>query len=101
MKALAPSGWQPVIGAFTIWFVHFMLCWAAAEVWPHQWAANALAWAVTAIAWAALAWHFMRVNARRAAGQLLAWHHRFAQGATALAAAAVLFGALPSLFFLP
>jgi hypothetical protein len=101
MKARALAGLQPVIVAFAIWFLQFMLCWAAGEVWPHQWPANALAWVVTVLALLALAWHFVRVNAERAAGRLPAWHHRAAQGATAIAMAAVLFSGLPSLVFLP
>lgn len=101
MKALRLPGWRPIILAFTIWFVHFMVCWAAAEIWPHQWAANAVAWVATAIALLALGVHFVHVNARHAAGQMPGWQHRFALGAMAIASAAVVFSALPAIVFLP
>jgi ferric-dicitrate binding protein FerR (iron transport regulator) len=98
---MKPPRWGPILTAFTIWFAHFMACWAAAEIWPHQWPAHALAWGATAAAWAALGVHLVRANARRAAGEMAAWSHRFVQGATALSAVAVLFRALPSLLFRP
>lgn len=101
MKAPPMSGWRPLVTAFTIWFAHFMACWAAAEIWPHEWAANALAWAATLLALLAVGLHVMRLNARRAADELGRWNHRFAQGAAAIATAAVLFSALPSIVFLP
>jgi hypothetical protein len=101
MKAPKPSGWWPMLTAFTIWFLHFMVCWAAVEMWPHRWLANATAWFATALALLALGVHFMRVRTEHAHGALGGWHHRFALGAMALAAAAVLFGALPSVVLLP
>ncbi|MBC7942228.1 MAG: hypothetical protein H7Z19_21160 [Chitinophagaceae bacterium] len=101
MKALNRSSWAPLVTAFGIWFVHFMVCWAGAEIWPHRWAANALAWAVTAIALLAVGVHFVHVRSRHADGELPGWIYRFAQGAAAIATAAVLFSALPSIVFLP
>jgi succinate dehydrogenase hydrophobic anchor subunit len=101
VKAAPRSGWRPILAAFTIWFVHFMACWAAVEIWPHRWLANATAWGATALALLALGVHFVRVRAAHADGALGGWHHRFAQGATALATAAVLFGALPSIVLRP
>lgn len=101
MRAMNLTGWRPLILAFTICSVQFMVCWAAAEIWPHQWAANVVAWCATALALLALGLHVVRVNARRAEGELPGWQHRFAQGAIAIATAAVLFSALPSLVFLP
>lgn len=102
MKPARPSRWGPILTAFTIWFLHFMLCWAASElVWPHRWPANALAWVATAAALPALGLHALRLRARHAAGQLPGWDYRFALGAVALATAAVLFSVLPSVVFLP
>jgi hypothetical protein len=101
VKSLKQSNWWPIVTAFAIWFVHFMLCWAAGEIWPHQWTANALAWGVTVIALLAMGVHFVRVKARHAEGPLPVWNYRFAQGAIAIATAAVLFSALPSIVFLP
>lgn len=95
------SDWRPLVTAFAIWFVHFMVCWAAAEIWPHQWIANALAWGVTALALLAVGMHLVRIKAQHADGGLPTWHFRFAQRATAIATTAVLFSALPSIVFLP
>ena len=40
----------PILAAFAIWFVHFVLCWAVAEVWPQGRLANRLAWGFTVAA---------------------------------------------------
>ncbi len=101
MKVLKQSSWQPIITAFAIWFVHFMMLWAAGEIWPHQRTANALAWAFTAIALLAVGVHYVRLKARHADGSLPGWSYRFARGAVAIATAAVMFTALPSVVFLP
>ncbi len=95
------SSWGPVLTAFTIWFVHFMACWTAGEIWPHQWRANALAWSATAGALLAVGVHFGRLQSLHAQGKLPGWNYRFARGAAAIATAAVLFGALPPIVFLP
>ncbi len=78
-----------------------MVVWAAGEIWPHQWAANVLAWGATAVALLAVGVHCLRLKAEHAKGSLSGWTCRFAQGASALATAAVLFSALPSVVFLP
>lgn len=101
MKALKPLSWRPMLTAFGIWFLHFMVCWAASEIWAHERTANAVAWAATALAVLALGVHLLRLKARYAAGGVSDWNHRFALGAIAIAAVAVLFSALPSLVFLP
>ena len=105
MKALkhsnGQSSGQPIVTAFAIWFVHFMMLWAAGEIWPHQWTANALAWAFTAIALLAVGVHYVRLKARHVDGDLPGWSYRFARGAVAIATAAVVFTALPSVVFLP
>lgn len=101
MKALKQSSGQPIVTAFAIWFVHFMMVWAVGEIWPHQWTANALAWAFTAIALLAVGVHHVRLKARHADGDLPGWNYRFARGAVAIATAAVVFTALPSVVFLP
>jgi len=98
----APSpGWLPMVGAFVIWFAHFMLCWVAVEIWPGQWVANACAWALTAAALLALGLHARRLQAGVSRGELTGWTRRLGQGAVAIAAVAVVFGAVPSLVFLP
>ena len=95
------SGWGPIVTAFSIWFAHFMVCWAAVEIWPHRWPANAVAWAATVVALAALGLHLRRVTASPDSGDVQQWNHRFALGAIALATAAVLFSALPSIVLRP
>lgn len=99
--ALKPSSWRPIVTAFSIWFVHFMVSWVAGEIWPRQWTANALAWGVTAIALVVMGVHYVRLKAQYADDKLPDWSYRFARGAIAIATAAVLFSALPSIVFLP
>lgn len=101
MKGLTPSSGRPIVTAFVIWFVHFMVIWAAGEIWPHQWTANALAWGGTAIALLAVGVHHVRLKAQHADGRLSDWSYRFARGAIAIATAAVVFSALPSFVLLP
>jgi hypothetical protein len=101
VKGLKQSSGQPSVTAFVIWFVHFMVIWAAGEIWPHQWPANALAWAVTAMALLAVGVHFVRLKAQHAHGGLPGWSYRFARGAAAIATAAMVFSALPSFVHLP
>jgi hypothetical protein len=100
VNAAHRAGWRPMVGAFVIWFAHFVGCWAAAELWwPRQWPANALAWGLTLLALAALVVEWRRLHAGH--GELAGWNRRVGRGAVAIAAAAVVFGALPSLVFLP
>ena len=101
MKAVQPASARPIVTAFVIWFAHFMAIWAAGEIWPYQWTANAFAWGVTVIALLAVGVHHLRLKARHAEGALPGWSYRFARGAGAIAATAVVFSALPSLVFLP
>lgn len=101
VKTKRRSHWSPLVTAFAIWSVHFLVCWAASEIWPRQWPANVLAWGATAIALLVVGMHIVWVNAQHAKGELQGWEHRFARGAAAIAAVAVLFSALPSIVFLP
>jgi cytochrome c5 len=91
-----------MLTALTIWFAHFMVCWAASElVWPNQWPANAVAAAATVIALAALGLHSRSVQTPPAGADMSHWAYRFAKGAIALATVAVLFNALPAVVLLP
>ncbi len=101
MKARKQLSWWPIVTAFVIWFVHFLVIWAAVEIWPQQWTANAVAWGATAIALLAVGVHGVWVKARHAAGGLSDWNYHFAVGAVAIATVAVLFSVVPSLVFLP
>ena len=101
VKALQPSSGRPIVTALVIWFAHFMVIWAAGEIWPHQWTANAVAWGATALALLAVGVHGLRLKARHADGRLADWSYRLARGAAAIAAAAVVFSALPSVVLLP
>ena len=93
--------WRPIVTAFVIWFVHFMVSWVASEIWPLQWTANAVAWGATAIALLAVGVHFVQVKGQHAVGGLSGWDYHFARGAVAIATLAVLFSALPSFVFVP
>lgn len=94
---MKPLPCWPLLAALVIWFAHFLACWAASElVWPRQQAANIAAWIATAIALVALALLASHQHRQHAAGGLPGWQYRIAQGATALAAVAVVFTALPS-----
>jgi len=95
-----PIRW-PIVTAFVIWFVHFMVSWAASEIWPLQWTANVVAWGATAIALLAVGLHYARLTAQHADGILPGWSYHFARSATAIATVAVMFSTLPSLVFLP
>ncbi len=101
MKRLKQSSERPIVTAFVIWFLHFMVIWAAGEIWPHQWTANAWAWGATAIALLAVGVHCVRLKARYADGGIADWSFRLARGAVAIATAAVVFSALPSFVHLP
>jgi hypothetical protein len=96
---------RPAMTAFLIWFAHFVLCWAAVEIWPTEARANHLAWVFTALALLAMAVHGVRIERTlgRTTGrdELAAFNRRFAHGAIAIATVAVLFTALPSLMLLP
>ncbi len=101
MKTPKQSSARPIVTAFAIWFAHFLLIWAAGEIWPSQWTANVLAWVITVIALLAISVQHVRFKAQHADGGLSGWSYRFARGATAIATAAVVFSALPSAVFLP
>ena len=101
MKAPKRSSGRPIVTALAIWFAHFMVIWAAGEIWPFQWTANAVAWVSTAIALLAVGMHYGRLKAQHADGGLPGWSYRFARGASAIATAAVVFSALPSVVFVP
>ena len=93
--------WRPIVTAFVIWFVHFMVSWGASEIWPLQRTANAVAWGATTIALLAIGVHYVRLTAQHAEGGLQGLSYHSARGAIVIATVAVLFSALPSFVFLP
>ena len=101
MKVLKQPIRRPIVTAFVIWFVHFMVSWGASEIWPLQWTANAVTWGATAIALLAVGVHYLRLTAQYADGGLPDWSYEFARRAIAIATVAVMFSALPSFVFLP
>lgn len=101
MKAMEQPSWRPIVTAFVIWFVHFMVSWGASEIWPLQRTANAVAWGATTIALLAIGVHYVRLTAQHAEGGLRGLSYHSALGAIAIATVAVLFSALPSFVFLP
>jgi hypothetical protein len=90
-----------MLAAFIVWFAHFMLCWAAVEIWPGQWQANVLAWVVTPLALLALGVQAVRLHASAPTGEITRWNRRIGQGANAISSVAVVFSAVPSLLILP
>lgn len=101
MNAAGLAGWRPMVDAFVIWFAHFMGCWVAVELWPRQWPANALAWGFTALALGALGVEWSRLRDGMSRGELAGWNRHVGRGAVVIASVAVVFGALPSVVFLP
>lgn len=101
MKAATRSARQPVLAAFVTWFAHFLLCWAAVEIWPHEWRANELAWAFTAVALLVMFVCLRRLDRSAARGEIAAPARRVARGAIGIATVAVVFTALPSVVLLP
>jgi hypothetical protein len=91
------TGWTPIIGAFSIWFAHFMIAWGAASIWPHQVIAKAVTLVATIGAILALAILFARLRAAAATGSHTSFARRFGLGSVAIATLATLFDALPAL----
>ena len=93
---MSASSWRAIVTALSIWFAHFLVCWAASElVWPGQRAAHAVAAGATLVAWAALLLHLRGLHLQGDSAEIR-WKNRLARRATALAALAVLFNALPA-----
>lgn len=90
-----------LLTAFTIWFLHFVLCWAVVEVWPGQWRANLLAWGFTAVALLATGVHYRRWHRADGQNEVAGFSRRFARGAIVIATVAIVFTAIPSIAFLP
>jgi NO-binding membrane sensor protein with MHYT domain len=101
MTASRPASWQPVLSSLSIWFVHFIGCWAVSEFSPHRWWNHVMAWVFTIVALAAVGGLHWRLERTEASGDLARWKRRFARGATAIAVVAMLFTAWPSLVLLP
>lgn len=101
MTASRPASWRPVLSSLSIWFVHFLGCWAVSEFSPDRWWNHVMAWVFTILALAAMGalhWRLARTGAR---GDLARWKQRFAHGATAIAVVAILFTAWPSVVLRP
>lgn len=96
-----PASWQPVLTSLSIWFVHFIACWAVSEFSPDRWWNHAMAWSFTVVALAAVGLLHWRLERADAGGDLARWKQRFARGATALALVAILFTAWPSFVLRP
>ena len=92
------QGWAPIIGAFAIWFAHFLVIYAGALIWPHQPPAKALAGIATVVALVALAVLFGRVRAADASSDQTRFGRRFGMGSIFIAAAGILFDVTPVLF---
>lgn len=97
MTAVARVPVRRMAAALVVWFAHFMLCWAVAEFGPGGAPAAGLAGLFTVLALFAIgvqAWRLRGLEPRRE-DDLTAL--RIARGASAIAAVAVVFTALPAL----
>lgn len=92
------KGWTPIIGAFSIWFAHFLLVYMAALIWPHQPMARIVAAVATAVALAALAVLFVKLRAAGPTGDQTRFARGFGLGSIFIATAGILFDAAPVLF---
>jgi hypothetical protein len=101
MIASRPASWQPVLTSLSIWFVHFIACWAVSEFSPQRWWSHVMAWGFTAVALTSAGIFHWRLERTDASGDLARWKRRFARGATAIAVVAMLFTAWPSVVLLP
>nr|WP_145552813.1 hypothetical protein [Variovorax boronicumulans] len=101
MNANRPASWQPVLAALSIWFVHFIACWAVSEFWPHRWWNHVMAWVFTVLALAAVGALHWRLEREDAHGDLARWKRQFARGASALAAVAIVFTVWPAVVLRP
>ncbi|KQP23308.1 hypothetical protein ASF43_05425 [Pseudorhodoferax sp. Leaf267] len=90
-----------MLNALSIWFFHFLACWAVSEFSPHRWWNHVSAWGFTVVALAAVGVVHWRLEHADATGELARWKLRFARGATALALIAILFTAWPSVALRP
>ena len=84
-----PVDWQGAGWALVVWLAHFTLLWGASSVFPHEAAARwlALAGTIAACAVLVLLWRMRGVSTVRSVPGL----------GIALAAVAILFGAMPAL----
>ncbi|RYF67413.1 MAG: hypothetical protein EOO29_36950 [Comamonadaceae bacterium] len=57
------ASWHSMLGSLSIWFVHFIGCWAVSEFSPHRWWNHVMAWVFTIVALAALGALRWRVRA--------------------------------------
>ncbi len=87
------TDWPGAGWAFAVWAAHFSVLWGASSAFPGDQAARWIALAATVVALAALAWFW-----RDRAGKLTRCAGRHVLPlAIGIAAAAILFGALPAL----
>lgn len=91
-------GWTPILGAFSIWFAHFLVVYVAALIWPHQRTAIIVAVVATAAALGALTWLFLELRAAAPASGQTRFARRFGLGAVFIGGAATVFDAAPIFF---
>ena len=91
------AAWVPITGAFSIWFAHFLLIYAAALIWPDQALAKVAAAVATLLALGLLALLFRWLRSVHAGGAQTAFARRFGMGSLFIATAATVFDAVPAL----
>lgn len=94
----ALRGWTPVIGAFSIWFAHFLAVYLAALIWPAQAMAHIVGIGVTIMALGVLMWLLVRLRTAGPTNHQDRFARRFGLGSIFIATAAILFDSIPALF---
>ncbi len=91
------KGWVPIIGAFSLWFAHFLLVYLPALIWPDQFIARLIAIIATAAARVGFWILFRRIRTASATSEQTGFARRFGFGALFISVAGIIFDALPAL----
>ena len=91
------TGWLPIVGAFSIWFAHFLVIYAAAEIWKHQPIATIVCLVATALALVALILLFFQLRRATPTDEQTRFAKRIGLGSIFIATVGTLFDALPAL----
>ena len=98
VRSRALKGWTPIIGPLSVWFVHFLIVYAAALIWPHQSIAKLVAAIATVVALIALAVLFIKLRAADPTSDQTRFARYVGLVSLFIATAGTLFDAAPALF---
>lgn len=90
------SNWRMLLGAMTIWAMHFALIWTAASIWGTSTIAKAVAGIGTVLALAALAIIARRIASQPAGDSVDNWFRSLGLTSCAVAALSVVWQAAPA-----